>query len=314
MKISLICPLYKNDPNYLKIALDSFVSQTGDSEKELIVVVDPPYGDCQSLLLEYEGKQNIKVIYNKERLGLVASRKMAIDAAQGEYIGFLDGDDYISPSFCEKMVDALDKTSSDMADCSFYRISPNGKESKNLFRTKIGVFSGLKACDQLLADANIRGFFWTKVYKKEIILQAMEDIKIPNGQLFEDFPINFAAMSKCEKVVLIKDRLYHYRKSEGETLTNQKRKDRAEQHLVTFALARHYADGLGKKEYVSLFKKHLLRTKMSIWFDISLSKKAGLSKEEIGIIKSQTKLLGKNGPLPIEGMVWEEKTRLSFEM
>ena len=126
--ISVIIPIY-NVHAYLGKCVESIISQTY-GELEIILVDDGSPDDCPVLCDAWALKdKRIKVIHKKNG-GLSDARNAGIEMAQGEYILFVDGDDYIAPYMCEHLLAALEDSGADMAECSFYWEYTDRKENQ----------------------------------------------------------------------------------------------------------------------------------------------------------------------------------------
>ena len=121
MKVSIIVPVY-NVEEYLRKCLDSLVNQTYQNI-EIIIVNDGTKDNSQSIIDEYKKKFS-KLInsYMKENGGLASARNYGIDKATGEYIMFVDSDDYIDTNMVEKLVRTASKKYSDIVVSNFYRV------------------------------------------------------------------------------------------------------------------------------------------------------------------------------------------------
>ena len=276
MDVSLICPCY-NSASSLKRLLDSYKKQDFKGEMEIIFILDPSKDETEQIL-QKEVSPSIRLIVNKERLGVVPCRHMGIAEAKGKYVGFVDADDFLEPNFVSKMFDALEKNNADVVNCSFY-VKSTKKEFPYPFRGKDGVYSRDEAVQKLLMDCSIRGFLWSKMFRKEVLLEKPL-IMLPKSHSFEDMPFCFSIFAKCSKVVTLKDPLYHYSKEGEDTLSTRKNPNRAQEHLDCFAVMRAFCELLGDKKLREVFLSSKLRNRFTLDYDLSKSKKDGLSKEE----------------------------------
>ena len=123
--ISVIVPIYKVEA-YLDECVQSIVNQTYRN-LEIILVDDGSPDNCPEMCDEWARKDlRIKVIH-KANAGAAAARNTAIDQAKGDYLGFVDGDDYIAENMFEEMLVALSGSEKKMAYCTAYRAMPDGK-------------------------------------------------------------------------------------------------------------------------------------------------------------------------------------------
>ena len=291
MDVSLICPCY-NSASSLGRLLDSFKKQDFKGEAELIFILDPSKDGTEEIL-QKEVSPFIRLISNKDRLGVVPCRNMGIAQARGKYVGFVDADDFLEPDFVSKMHKALVENDADVVNCSFY-VKSAKKEFPYPFRGKDGVYGRNEAIQKLLMDCSIRGFLWSKMFRRELLLEKPL-IMFPKSHSFEDMPFCFSVFAKCSKVVTLKKPLYHYSKEGETTLSTRKNSNRAQEHLDCFAVMRAFCEFLGDEKLREIFLSSKLRNKFTLDYDLSKSKKDGLSKEEANrIIKEFTYIYRKD--------------------
>lgn len=122
MKLSIIVPVYNVEP-YLRRCVDSILNQTF-SDFELILVDDGSPDSCGAICDDYAARdRRIKVIH-KANGGVSYARNEGLDIAQGEYIGFVDSDDYIHPKMYEILVGVIEREQVDLVQCGYQRVCP----------------------------------------------------------------------------------------------------------------------------------------------------------------------------------------------
>ncbi len=126
-KISVIVPVYKTE-KYLPSCLESIAAQTVFDKIQLILVDDGSPDNCGEICDKFATKHNNILVIHKENGGVSSARNAGLDAAQGEYIGFVDSDDTIAPDYYEKLLEAVEKNGCDMACNSITLLY--GKESR----------------------------------------------------------------------------------------------------------------------------------------------------------------------------------------
>ena len=114
-KISVIVAVY-NTEKYLKRCLESLIHQSYQN-LEIIVVEDGSKDDSKPVLENYKNNPKIKIIYNKKNSGLSYSRNRGLENATGDYIGYLDSDDYVDADYYEKLMQSINENKSDIAIC-----------------------------------------------------------------------------------------------------------------------------------------------------------------------------------------------------
>lgn len=166
-KISIIVPVY-NVEEYLKKCIESLVNQS-IVEKEIIFVNDGSTDNSYSILEMYKKMYPEIIILNKENGGLSSARNAGIEIAKGDYIGFVDSDDYVDEKMFELMVNHSEEKNADMVICKHKWVFTNGeivgsggfKEEKIL-----NSYQGLK---EFLIKEDFGNYAWDKVYKKKAI-------------------------------------------------------------------------------------------------------------------------------------------------
>ena len=208
--VSVIVPVYKVE-DYLERCLDSILSQTF-SDFELILVDDGSPDRCGIICDEYKEKDpRIKVIH-KENGGLSDARNKGIDIAQGEYLSFVDSDDWIHPQYLELLIQANEKNCTLISICDLLRTdrsmdpdiigNPNIKlqVTRSFFREKN--VQAITACGAL--------------YRKELF----SDIHFPVGRIHEDEFTTYKLLFKTEFISYVDEKLYYYFDTPG-SITNR---------------------------------------------------------------------------------------------
>ena len=124
--LSIIVPVY-NAQEWICETLDSLCTQNYQNI-EILCIDDGSRDNSAKIVKEYQNKDNRVRLIQQENAGVSAARNHGIDQARGEYIAFLDADDYVDPTVYEKMIALLEKEKSDISFCGFVRFWPNGKK------------------------------------------------------------------------------------------------------------------------------------------------------------------------------------------
>ena len=213
MKISIILPAY-NEGKYIKKAVDSVLNQTFD-DFELIIVNDGSGDDTLSIINGFEDER-IRII-NQSNQGPGASRNNALKIACGEYVMFLDGDDWYCP---DALKTAYDEITSKGTDISIFQIIKyDGSEYSENSWFNLDNFPDAfeervfnpHECRDFLFDISVSAA--QKIFRREFLADI--NARFPEGIYFEDMPFFFYTFLKAEKVSIIKRHLYVRRKHEG---------------------------------------------------------------------------------------------------
>lgn len=206
--LTVIVPVYKVEA-YLEKCVDSILEQTY-SKLELILVDDGSPDKCPKLCDEYKKKDSRVKVIHKENGGQGSARNMGIDIAQGDYIAFVDSDDYIEPNMYEIMIEALERTGSDMSFCGFFSHSGLRIAESSSFKEE-HVWENPEELLKALFNGEAIGNPWNKVCKRELY----DDIRFPEGVAREDIYIMHTLYGKCNRAVHTGKCLYNYIIREG---------------------------------------------------------------------------------------------------
>ena len=202
--ISVIVPIYKVE-KYLNRCIESIVNQTY-SNLEIILVDDGSPDHCPQMCDEWvEKDKRIKVIH-KQNGGLSDARNAGLKIATGEYISFIDSDDYIASDFFATLLAVMEKENSDVVECSvvkFYEDERFEKYSDNLAVTTSQTESALSG---LIAENPFHQHVWNKLYK----VDCLKGILFPVGKLNEDEFWTYQVFGRAQKVSKINKTMYYY--------------------------------------------------------------------------------------------------------
>lgn len=203
--ISIIVPVY-NVERYLKDCIESILAQTYKNF-ELILVDDGSPDKCGKIC-DYYGKKDrrIKVIH-KLNGGLSDARNAGIEIAKGDYIGFVDSDDFIMPDMYEKLLDACIKYSADISMCGRNIVNENKDVIGELFVIdKIEKYDKKDAIGKLLLWDSCDSAAWDKLYKRSIF----EEVRYPVGVMSEDYAVTARLFANANSIVHVGEPLYNY--------------------------------------------------------------------------------------------------------
>lgn len=238
VKISIIVPIF-NAEKYLQICLNSLLNQTL-KDIEIICIDDGSTDHSSKILKEIQAKdERIKIIHQKN-LGVAVARNNGISNANGEYIGFVDSDDWVDKDYFEKLYNAAMKYDVDVAVADFYRVGKFLK-SKKLKYNKEELHT--EPADKIKATYIPKyNYLWNKIYKRE----SLEKLKIPfeKGRYYEDMIWLVQVIYSLNGLVVVPNTFYYYRKNEGSIVTQKSYKhatDRnyAEQERLKFIQKRN---------------------------------------------------------------------------
>ncbi len=214
-KISMIVPVY-NVEQYLRQCMDSLVGQTLE-EIEIIAVNDGSPDNSLSILQEYERQYPGKVkVFSIENQGVGHARNYGFSKASGEYVLFVDSDDYLSENACELLYEKAKRDGNDLVLFARYN-EENGVSKENISMPWNDNFS---LTEQKYALTRISPFPWDKLIRRDLFARAGG---FPEKIRFEDLPVSCLLSVCAESIGTIREYLYHYRVQVGflSTLTEQ---------------------------------------------------------------------------------------------
>lgn len=210
--VSVIVPVYKVE-QYLNRCISSIIKQSF-TNLEIILVDDGSPDMCPKLCDEWALQDpRIKVVH-KDNGGLSDARNAGLKKASGNYICFVDSDDYVSTEFVETLYKLICLYNTDMSAVSFQEVF--SIEWENAARSRRGstAFEGEDALRELFSNDTYANYAWNKMYKRELF----DNIKFPVGRKMEDLGTTYRLLMKAKKIAFSKEQLYYYFQREDSIL------------------------------------------------------------------------------------------------
>ncbi len=203
-KVSIIVPVY-NVERYLDKCVESLINQTY-KDLEIVLVDDGSPDNCGKMCDEWAKKDSRIVVYHKENGGLSDARNYGIDRCKGDYIAFVDSDDYVADNYIEFMYNLLQENENcKVSACDICAVR-NGVESPYTdFKGSI-VFDRREAFERVLYHDLIDVAAYAKLYKREVFA----DIRYPVGRIYEDTYIFGDILNTTDYIVFGGEALYYY--------------------------------------------------------------------------------------------------------
>lgn len=250
-KVSIIVPVY-NVEQYLRQCMDSLVNQTYKNI-EILCVDDGSIDDSGVILDEYAKMDNRIIVIHTVNSGVSSARNTALSIASGQYVMFVDGDDWIEPDTCGISISSAEKNNADVVMWSYMR-EFDGRSLPKKISLHQPVFVGEECCElhrrmfglvgselSRPENADALSTVWGKLYRNSIIQEkrvAFSDLK--RIGTYEDGLFNIEYFLRVQKVVYIDKYLNHYRKNTG--MTSKYRPRLAGQWQNLFGDMRKYID------------------------------------------------------------------------
>lgn len=215
--VSIIIPIY-NVQKYLSRCLDSLLAQTL-KDIEIILINDGSRDNSLGICEAYAKKDKRIIVIDQINQGVSVARNTGIAKATGEYIGFVDPDDWLEPNMYELMVNKIKESDCPICFCNYYKDEKNNSVPKDfkiekdiLDKEEITdvIISNMVGADDIMPHYNfVMGCVWRGLYKKSFMDQYGLDFE-PGVNIMEDLVFNIRALLKADKLCIVPDHLYHY--------------------------------------------------------------------------------------------------------
>lgn len=205
-KVSVVVPIYKVE-KHLRQCVNSVLAQTL-KDIEIILVDDGSPDACPRIVDEYAARDPRVVPVHQENRGLSGARNAGLNAARGEYVGFVDADDRIEPEMFEKLHSAAKANLADVVACGIRcEFLCGGAEVDQAYYDM--KFSGkFAASPELLEKLDVS--VCNKIFRRDLIEKAGEPLRFPDGKNFEDCEFFWRFFLRAQSIFCIRENLYHY--------------------------------------------------------------------------------------------------------
>ena len=270
-KISVIVPIYNVKP-FLNRCIESILAQSYHNI-EIILVDDGSKDGSSEICDAFKFKDSRIIVIHQTNMGLSKARLEGFKVCTGEYVTFVDGDDYVTKDYIEKMANKAKTFNYDLVVCQYYLNDNNN--NKPIVRFSEGVY-GKKEIRHILKEkilydneiglAGFSFYLWNKLIKHDILAKAL-----PHGLnilYVEDMPVTFSALQQAKSICVIPNHLYYYVQHPNQT-TKLLKPDLWDNYVKCW------------RKLISLDKDHLLESQLPdrIWFRLSSVIDDILSKE-----------------------------------
>lgn len=263
-RISVIIPVY-NVEKYVSYCLDSIINQTYKN-LEIIIVNDGSTDTSAEICKKYSKKDNRIIYISQENGGLAAARNAGLKLVTGEFICFLDSDDYIHPDFISYLYNLLKEHYADISECDFMRISA---EAAGNFLSIIEKENDLREVKELEGN-NIDALcelygprlnpyvkkvvVWNKMYRKELF----NNITFPVGKLHEDEFTTYQILYKIQKIVSSNRILHAYIQTGNSIMRQAIKQKRIDDNLMSYMEAIRFFKSKNNNELEAKCKRRYL--------------------------------------------------------
>ncbi|WP_026885786.1 glycosyltransferase family 2 protein [Clostridium beijerinckii] len=219
--ISVIVPVY-NVEKYLPQCIDSILNQT-EKNLEIILVDDGSLDNSGKICDEFSKKDDRIVVIHKKNNGLSSARNAGLEIAKGNYIGFVDSDDWLDKSMYEILLKLLKENNSDISCCDFLKTANSDGSIPHIDNEIINSYNNIESLNNFYNDLYTQTVVaWNKLYKRELF----KDISYPVGKIHEDEGTTYKLYYKANKITYTNRPLYYYRITPNSITTSKFNKKR----------------------------------------------------------------------------------------
>lgn len=260
-KVSIVVIIYKVS-EYVRQCLESLVNQTYKNI-EIICVVGDTDTESMEITKEFSEKDPRIVFMPRKPDGVSRARNAGLDAVTGDYIAFVDGDDYIDNDMIETLVDAIESEDADISIVSKYYLYQNTVEG--IYNEGTKVYDTETTMKELLKGEGFFFHLWDKMYKKELF----DDVRFKVGAVCEDRQICYDILNKAKKVVYVPKSKYYFRQSiDSSSKIYQNAEDSlSEDYIICDKLLKDYP-GLKQDVETFLLKENLSMIQSSFLYGV----------------------------------------------
>ena len=284
-EISVIIPVY-NIQQHLRECLDSVLGQSYP-HLQVICVDDGSTDESPAILAQYAQKDNRVQVIRQQNAGPGAARNTGLEAATGEYVIFLDSDDWFEPDFLEKMVDTAVREGADVAICRAVEFDTNsGRELPSEWMMKKQYLPGkLAFAPQEMADHLFQftyGMPWDKFYRRELLTSS--GIRYPALKNSEDLAFVYPTLLAAKRIAVVDEVLIHHRINRMASVSNS-RCGQPEAPYEAFQIVKEY---LEQHQLMDTYRRSFLNWAMEflVWHISNMSQR-DIQKQYLNLLRHQ---------------------------
>lgn len=202
-------PVFGVEP-FLDVCVLSLIRQTHNDLE--IILVDDGSPDCSDKICDNYAALDPRIrVIHKKSSGPSDARNSGLAIARGEYIGFVDSDDYVASDMFAFLLSQIKKYDADIAICGHVKTSHKGKPRPHFHRKKTYIMDSCESIKKMLQFGQYESFVWNKLFKRELF----DNVRFPSGHLYEDLYTTYKLLDKAKRIVYSKNVKYFYRQRNG---------------------------------------------------------------------------------------------------
>lgn len=279
--ISVIIPIYKVE-QYLKRCVDSVLNQTY-TNLEIILVDDGSPDSCPKICDDYATLDSRVKVIHKKNGGLSSARNAGLNICKGEYIAFVDSDDFVSNYFVDFLYKAVVDNHVNISVAEYRSFNENEElidenkpddyaAEKQSLEEMMSRYSSIYAHDSMLTIVS-----WNKLYKVDLF----DEIRFPEGKLYEDAATTYKILNRCDEIAFVKNPLYYYLLRRNSISGNEKFIEKTLDYLDALKMSNEFFLEQRKELLASFIVPQLLKIGIYSWWGTKYVLKQPERAEEI---------------------------------
>jgi len=280
-----------NIKDYLKRSIESVCNQTY-SNLEILLVDDGSFDGSENVCDEYAKKDSRIRVIHKKNGGPSEARNIAIEQAKGEYIAFVDGDDWIEKNMYENMYLALKKANAALAVCAYKEVSVNHIQDPT--NDVVLYFDKDEALESFIKeeeDVIIQNAAWNKLFQKELL----KELRFPVGKLYEEIVFTTKLLHEANRVVYLNQGYYNYVVDRMGSIMNAGVNSRIfTDQIPLYYEKRKYLQSIGREDFVNIHNYFFYKRLLLHYLELQKKKPEGYQnfcKQIRQIIKKETEYI-----------------------
>lgn len=214
--ISIIVPVY-NAKNFLHMCVDSIIKQTYENLE--ILLVDDGSTDGSAAICDDLAEKDSRIkVFHQENVGISGARNVGISMAKGEYIAFVDSDDYVDSNMYEKMSTKMKEENCDLVICGYQKVDENNDYIENESPIRNAILDSHEAVKQMQGK---NGWYYVTVWNRLYSRKLFQNLKFPIGKKHEDLFLAQKILLASKKIATMTERFYFYRATENSIMTGK---------------------------------------------------------------------------------------------
>lgn len=306
--ISVIVPVYKVEP-YLDQCVASIVNQTYQ-DLEIILVDDGSPDNCPAMCDAWAEKDSrIKTIHTANG-GSAKARNTGLALSSGNYIGFVDSDDFILPEMYESLLHIMEDSKCDIVECGYYTVHSSQMPERDIEHAPVRTLNTEQALFENINDQICRQLVWNKLYAQKVL----EDIRFVEGKFIDDEFFTYRALGNAKRIAVSSTRLYCYRQQNGSAMHQTyslKRLDSLDAKVLRLAYIREHFPQLLSLAQCDLHFSCIYAMQMCLQH-LSPTELA-IARKKVKSITNAIKPLHQQRNMSVKQSIWLYLSQLSFE-